>query len=269
MGSEMCIRDSASIYLVKNEITLTTPRIDTMLAFTTIALEFSRIVRAYPGMKRGMVPTWYIHAETTPELIQQMYMAKHTLNITLYLENKELLAPLTAGLMDSDGSIALSVKRRKRGKSYKYYFEPEVSITNANKQLLQTIRDAWAKHGIIFKMHTPTKKGTIGKGGFMRHKDVYRIRIEAQQQVNMYLKQVLPYMQHIERIAKATITLAYTGLRIPHKPEIIRKANETLKQYYEQTLRSRSLSLITKLYNLRKQLKIYKDGTIEASPIKR
>jgi len=258
----------ASVFIVKNEITLTTPRIDTMLAFVVMALEFSRVVRAYPGMKRGGTPTWYIHAETSPELVQKICKVKK-LDIESYLRNRELLAPLTAGLMDSDGSIALSVKKRKRGGSYKYYFEPDVSITNSNKQLLQILRDAWAKHGILFKIYTPTKSGSVGKGGFVRRKDVYRIRIEAQHQIGMYLRQVLPYMQHIERIAKASITLAYIESRIPHKPEIIAKASEVLKQYYEQVLKIKSHNLISKLYNLRKQLKIYKNGTICVSPIKR
>lgn len=83
----------------------------------------------------------------------------------------------------------------------------------------------------------------INKEGNHRERKIHgtqrciaELRIEAQQQVNYMPK-----------------TSAYTELRILYKPEVIRKANETFKQYYEQTLGS----------------KIYKDCTIKVSLIKR
>lgn len=144
---------------MKFEIALTTPRIGTMLAFANIASDFSEVVRVYPGIKRKNGDlTWRIHAETSQDLIKEINRIKRESDISLYVNNIRSLVALTAGLLDSDGSITLCVKQRLRRTVKRQYLVPEVHITNTNIELLRKLEAAWVPYDINFKERISTKK---------------------------------------------------------------------------------------------------------------
>ena len=255
-------------------IGLETSRLDTLLAYLAIVTDFANYekygistakvypyIRSAKDVKSLQRYKWHAYIYVKPETYFRILLGKWNINAAIdnYSKNIKTLSALTAGLIDSDGAIIISVKSR-RGK---YYFEPEVEIVNANKELLEKLQKAWLIHGIELKVHKHSKEGITGKATFRRLKPVWRLRATSHHTIHKLLNNILPYMTHIKRIARAAIVKAYIEGKIQRNPQQIKKAHQQLKEYYENMLKTISINLIKKLHQIDKILSIQQDGTIK------
>ena len=257
----------------QNTIGLETSRLDTLLSYLAIIIDFANYERygmstakVYPYIRRPSDMRslqrykWHAYVYVKPEIYFKVLLRRQRIDfIDDYAKDTRILSAFTAGLIDSDGAVIISVKSR-RGK---YYFEPEVEIVNANKELLEKLQKAWTIHGIELKIHKHSKEGITGKAIFMRLKPVWRLRATSHHTIHKLLRNILPYMIHIKRIARASIVKAYIEGKIGRDPYQIKRTHQQLKQYYENTLKIISVNLVKKLYRINKILSIQQDGTIE------
>ena len=137
--------------LVNNTLGLETSRLDTLLAFLAIATSFAnyrkyganRAVRVYPYIrieddtKSLQKYKWHAFVYVAPEVYHKVTQRDISI-LDGYANRLNLLSAFTAGLIDSDGTIVISVKKR-RGR---LYFEPELEIVNTDKDMLAKLQHA-------------------------------------------------------------------------------------------------------------------------------
>ncbi len=129
-----------------------TTHLGTLLAFSSIGYYISdkKYVRitSYPRRDPRSFAVWKAHAAIYSRR-EHYYMCSHSSTGILkeYANDLHLLSAFTAGYIDSDGAIVLSVKRRFRPKP-RYYLEPEIIIVDMDKELLESLKDAWVKYGV-------------------------------------------------------------------------------------------------------------------------
>ncbi|RLI01470.1 hypothetical protein DRO31_06405 [Candidatus Bathyarchaeota archaeon] len=256
-----------------NTLALETSRLDTLLAFLAVAISFAdyskhgllRAARVYPYVRReGDTKSlqrykWHAFIYVVPEVYDEVTEVD-TIIVDEYADDIDLLAAFTAGLIDSDGTIVMSFKRR-RGKMY---FETELEIVNANKDLLTRIQQAWADYGIVLGLHVHSKIGKTKR--FKRLRPVWRLRTCSQDTISKMLEYILPYMYNIKRIARATLTKRYINGKVTKNTEIFRRVHERLIEYYDHVLKEKSIQLIQKLYWNDEILAIEPNGTIKVTP---
>ncbi|NPA99661.1 MAG: hypothetical protein GXO43_09815 [Crenarchaeota archaeon] len=253
----------------RSTLGLETSRLDTLLAFLAVAISFAnydryglRAARVYPYIR--MVDDtkslqrykWHAFIYLEPDTYSAVSVKKPSI-IDNYTNSIEILAAFTAGLIDSDGTIVISVKKRRR----KLYFEPEVTIVNTDIEALESLRRAWMKYGVTLSIHGHSKRGKAR--GITRLKDVAMLRTCSQHEIRKLLTRIIPYMFHIKRLARAAITLSYIEGRIPRDPLLIKQAVDKLTNYYDHTLKTMSISIIEKLYWKNIVLAIAPNGSIE------
>ncbi len=256
--------------LVNNTLGLETPRLDTLLAFLTIVTSFANYqkygtrgaVRVYPYIrieddtKSLQKYKWHVFVYVIPEVYHKVIQRNVSI-LNEYINRLDLLATFTAGLIDSDGTVVISVKKR-RGR---LYFEPELEIVNTDKDMLTMLQHAWKQYGITLGLHIHSNIGRAKT--FTRTKPVWRLRTCSYAMLSELIKYVLPYMYNTKRIARATIARSYIEELIPKDPILIKTASDKLAQHYEHRLRELSMYIIEQLYWRDKILVIKPNGSIE------
>ena len=199
-------------------------------AFLPLSIDYK--IRRYP-VQGGATPyKWILWATIKPEIAEPLAI-KSRQAIQLYADNKQLLAALTAGLIDTDGTIILHIARRKRLK-YKPRFEPEVAIINTDKALLEELRKAWLKYGIKLNIRIDKRPEKSKLKERKQQRTSWRLNTAAFPTMQQLLQIILPYMKHWEKIAKTKLTLAYIQGKIPQNPQLIQQIRDKLEQTIKQ-----------------------------------
>jgi len=259
----------ASTLLRSNTLALETPRLDTLLAFLAVATRLAdygrhglRAAKVYPYIRAASDTKslqrykWHAFVRLDPGVYHVVATKEPTI-VDSYSSNLETLAAFTAGLIDSDGTIVMSVKRRRK----RLYFEPELEIVNTDLALLESLRSAWLRYGISLNLHGHSEAGEAKR--LRRLRRVWRLRIGSQRDLRNLLLYIIPFMFNIKRLARAEITKSYIEGEIPRDPALIRAIVAKLDDYYEHTLKKLSIDMIKNLSEKRCILSVMPDGSIK------
>ncbi len=216
----------------RTTLSTTHPALEKAYIQTFIPLSTDNKIRKHPVLGAATPYKWILWTTIKPETAKTLAI-KGKQAIQLYANNKQQLAALTAGLIDTDGTIALSIVRRKR-LGYKPRFEPEVAITNTDKELLEELRKAWLKHGIKLNIRIDKRPEKSKLQKRKQQRTSWRLNTAAFPTIRQLLQTVLPYMKHWEKIAKARVTLAYIQRKIPQNPQLIQQIRDKLEQTIKQ-----------------------------------
>jgi len=254
---------------IPNVLGLETSRLDTLLAFLAVAISFAnydryglRAAKVYPYIRAASdvksleKHKWYAHIYVCSDVYYYV-SSRYPSSMDSYKNSLTMLSAFTAGFIDSDGAIVMSVKKRRR----KLYFEPELYIVNSDVGALAKLRSLWLEHGVLMNLHKHSPRGTIR--GFTRLRRVWRLRTGLQSEISKILKNIIPYMFNLKRLARAVITKSYVEGAIPRDPKLIMNAIKRLNNYYEQKLKYHSRSLVEKLVQKDLVLAVLPDGSIE------
>jgi len=219
----------------RRDIHVETTHLGTLLCFTAIGIRLADTgyvrIYAYPRGNPKSFTTWKLRAYIQSHKEHELLCKKDIHEIFEdFSKRPDLLAAYTAGLMDSDGTVVLSVKKRFRPKP-RFYLEPEVIIVNKDKKLLDLLYSRWIElniHGNV--QHHPG--------------NLFRYRISAKSEICKFLVHVSKYMVNIERIGKATLLKAILQEKIHYDPVMIK------------TIVKRHLSYISRLKVIARQLAI-------------
>jgi len=233
----------------RGSLGIETSHIGTLLAFITPTLVLGSTIMLYTFPRRDNISfsRWKIRCYTYIRDVKQNICSKSKLEIAeQFSHSDKQWFSFNAGLMDSDGAIVISVKRRNRPKP-RLYLEPEIIIMDQDRTFLEYICEIWKKYSIY--------------GHVNRHPDnVYRFRITSKSQILKFLKYVTPYMFNIERIGKASLLIPYLETN-----KDLNLLKNRLQIYYNvmDELRVYTQKLSQVLYKTNKKLLIYKeDGEV-------
>ena len=243
-------------------VTLSTthPALEKAFAQAFLPLSLDGKIRKYP-VQGGATPyKWILWTTIKPETAKTLAI-KGKQAIQLYANNKQLLAALTAGLIDTDGTIALSIVKRKRLK-YKPRFEPKVAIYSSDKEMLEALRLSWNKYGIILRLRkgrSPQLKRPW-KGKLV----VYELATYSYPMIIRFLTTILPYMKHWEKIIKAKITIHHIirNIKQPWNPHPIEQIRSKLEQWIKQQVQE-YIKQAQQAYQNKKAYIITPNGVIE------
>ncbi len=243
-------------------VTLSTTHPALEKAFTQafLPLSIDHKIRKYPVQGAATPYKWILWTTIKPEIAKTLTI-KSKQAIQLYEDNKQLLAALTAGLIDTDGTIILHIARRKR-LGYKPRFEPEVAIINTDKELLEALRKAWLRYGIKLNIRIDKRPEKSKLKERKQQLTSWRLNTAAFPTIQRLLQTTLPYMKHWEKIAKAKITLAYIQGKIPQNPQLIQQIRDKLEQAIKQQVQE-YIKQAQQAYQNKKTYIITPNGIIE------
>ncbi len=215
-------------------VTLSTthPALEKAFTQTFLPLSQNNKIRKYPVRGAATPYKWILTTTIKPGTARTLAIGSKQA-IQLYANNKQLLAALTAGLIDTDGTITLHIARRKR-LEYRPRFEPEVAIINTDKELLEELRKAWLRYGIKLNIRIDKRPEKSKLKERKQQLISWRLNTAAYPTIQRLLQATLPYMKHWEKIAKAKITLAYIQGKIPQNPQSIQQIRDKLEQTIKQ-----------------------------------
>ncbi len=192
------------------------------LAIAPIEIKFYERSNSYARYKmRAFV-------KVTKETLSKL-ASKYPHELKEIFDNEEYFLPFLGGFVDSDGSIQPYVKTRGK-KTIRLYFEPEITLSEENKEVLEYLSKVLLKRYLI---RSSVKYGF--KGNF------YRLRINSIKDVCIFVQLVSRYLLNIERIPKALIIKSYCNGTI--------KSVQRIKEIYNR-LRSAQKILKSNLTNL-------------------
>ncbi len=242
-GSYTCL------YKQRTDIGVETTHLGTLLSFSVVAYRLSHNgyvrVYSYPKRDRKSYSTWKFRAYICSQEEHDLLCSKSPYEILeLFSETLDELAAYTAGFIDSDGTIVLSVKKRYRPKPH-YYLEPEIIIVNKDKHLLELLREKWIEYGIYGNVH--------------KHPDnLYRYSISAKSEITKFLNCIIRYMLNIERLGKAHLLLTILEEKVMIQPLDLRIS---IKRYNDLLIKMKNevSQLAKEMYKKNKSLIIAKE----------
>jgi hypothetical protein len=146
-----------------NVIGIKTSRIGTLLAFIVSALNLNIPINLYTFPRHDNISfsKWKIRCYVKIHDIKQDLCSKTKLDIAkMFSSSPEQWFSFNAGLMDSDGAVVISIKKRNRPKP-RLYLEPEIIIMDQDKIFLEYIRNTW-ENTAFQAMYTNTPTTHIG-----------------------------------------------------------------------------------------------------------
>jgi len=196
-------------------------------------------VRAYPDRDEVTGYKWRLRAYL-PDDIGKVLSIKSLDVINMYSKDEELLMAFIAGLIDSDGTVAIYVTR-KRIPRERIVVDYTIAIYSSNKEFLEKLREALRMYGYELRIRLNSK--AIGKPhtkGLPRYRNIWEIYTQNSLTISKLLPKILKYMKHREKVEKAKLLLGVVTGKIPKDPELISK---TVKEMNKRNLRSRNESV--------------------------
>ena len=238
------------LYTWRTDIAVETTHIGTLLSFSAVAYRFSHLgyvrVYSYPRRDQRSYTVWKLRAHIHSRKEHDLLCSKTPYEILdLFSKDINTLSAYTAGFMDSDGTIVLSVKKRYRPKPH-YYLEPEIIIVDKDRYLLELLKEKWTRQGI--------------HGNVQKHPgNLYRYRISAKGEIFRFLNYIVKYMLNIERLGKAYLLMAVLEEKIKIKPKDLKIA---VKRYNDllAKMKNQANQLAKEMYKQNKSLVISKEG---------
>ncbi len=228
----------------KSRLSIETSHIGTLLAFIVSALNLNTpiILYTFPRKDNLSFSKWKIRCDVHINHVKQNLCSKTKLEIAkLFSSPPPQWFSFNAGLMDSDGAIIISIKKRNRPRP-RLYLEPEIIIMDQDKTFLDYVCSVWKKCGIHGYVH--------------RHPDnVYRFRITSKPQILRFLEYVTPYMYNIERLGKASLLIPYLK---EYRDLTLLKSRVKMYNNVMNKLQIYTRRLSQQLYEANRKLLIYK-----------
>ena len=244
-------------------IETTHPAMEKIFIYAFQPYSLDGIIRKYPT-RGGAVPyRWTLYTWIKPQL-GKILSNKALEIIDRYAQKIEDVSAFISGLIDSDGSIIISIKRRKR-LNYKPIVEYEVGIFNSNKELLMKLMKAMQMFNVILKIrkNCDLTKKTIRKG----KRIVWELYTSRTAEIRKLLSLILPYMKNKERIERALLLKSIIEGEIPKDPILIARLRKEINDKILHEVREYTKQAEECYRNGVKYL-IYSNGTIVKEKVK-
>jgi len=244
-------------------IETTHPAMEKVFIYAFQSYSLDGVIRKYPT-KGGAVPyRWTLYTWINPQL-GKILSNKDLGIVDIYAQKLENIAAFISGLMDSDGSIIISIKRRKR-LNYKPIVEYEIGLFNSNKELLIKIMKAMKMFNIslnIRKNCDLTKK-TIRRG----KRIVWELYTSRTSEIKKLLPLLLSHMKNSERIERALLLKSITEGKVPKDPTLIAELREKINSKISRKVHE-YIKWARECYKNKIKYLIYSDGTIVEQKVK-
>jgi len=213
------------------------------------------IIRKYP-VKGGATPYEWTLYTWIPQWLGEVLSNRDSHVVKVYEKSLDELIAFISGLMDSDGSIIISIKRRRR-LNYTPLVEYEISIYSSNRPLLINIKDVLAKYGI--KMNLRKNSDVTRKTKRKGHVIVWQLYTSKTSEITKLLSFLLKYMKNEDRIEKALLLKRMIKGEIPKDPTLISKLRNKINSKIMKEV-NKYIKDAERCYKNKIKYLIYQDG---------
>ena len=222
---DVSIRFEEKIKKYRVLISTTHPSMEKVFIHAFQPYSLDGVIRKYPVKGGATSYKWMLYTWLDEKLGSKLTIRRIEYLKEAYSSFPEFLWFL-AGLFDSDGSIAITINRRKRLK-YKPLVEYKFCIISTNRDLLEFIQNIITSKFNIYvgiRKNRLMRKKAISPG----KKQTWELAISSSKGLKTILDNLFPLIQHRERKLKAKFLLDILDGKIERNPDIVYKLREQI-----------------------------------------